>query len=147
MLCVRSLSYSPARHSYCVPIWVNSVRYFVEAAALRQITNTPTLSHCFRKTKKLSRPLGYIACRQQHLFEQTIRLDLDVPGEFVDSVWHTVKDSPQGSSRTTCGDSFSGYLIAQLQGSLTKPVDYIHQLVTVRGPSPFSISTPKLMRT
>ncbi|EFY95158.2 Chloramphenicol acetyltransferase-like domain protein [Metarhizium robertsii ARSEF 23] len=78
----------------------------------------------------------FCARRNTLIKEQTVRLDIDVAGCFVDKIWASVKqESPVNNGHVGRGDAFSGYLIAALQGSFEKPVETLFQFVSARGRS------------
>lgn len=70
--------------------------------------------------------------RDRLIHEQTVRLDFDLPAEFVDHVWTTVKEELHlNNPRVSRSDAFQGYLITMLQESCDEPVEILQQLVTV----------------
>lgn len=70
--------------------------------------------------------------REKCVRAQTLRLDLDFPGKFVDQIWALVKEEDSlKNTRVSRGDAFCGYLLASLQEALNEPLETLHQLVTV----------------
>lgn len=80
--------------------------------------------------------------REKCVRAQTVRLDLDFPGKFVDQICALVKE--EGGlhrTRVSRGDAFCGYLLASLQEALDKPLEALHQFVTVSLAIRFLFST------
>ncbi|TWU76099.1 hypothetical protein ED733_007737 [Metarhizium rileyi] len=77
---------------------------------------------------------GFYDSRKRQMDDEALRLDIDLPGTFVDQLWALVKESPE-MNRSIVGraDAFSGYLIAALQDCFEAPVETLYQLVSLRG--------------
>ncbi|OAA40928.1 Chloramphenicol acetyltransferase-like domain protein [Metarhizium rileyi] len=77
---------------------------------------------------------GFYDSRKRQMDDEALRLDIDLPGTFVDQLWALVKESPEmNGSIVGRADAFSGYLIAALQDCFEAPVETLYQLVSLRG--------------